>query len=126
MRRTKVLIVEDNDDLRNLFRTALALDGFEVHEASNGIDALRRIDSDPPDVVVLDIHLPLVDGIAVRAEIAAHASTRHLPVLIVTGSAANFDALDVACVIRKPVSPTELVKAVRKCLAASPGPPPPT
>jgi CheY-like chemotaxis protein len=120
-RRTKVLIVEDNDDLRGLFRTALAIDGFEVQEARNGLEALHRIDRDPPDIVILDINLPLVSGIAVREQIAAHSATRHIPVVVVTGSADNFDALNVPCVIRKPVSPTELVKAVRKCLASGGG-----
>jgi twitching motility two-component system response regulator PilH len=120
-RRMKVLVVEDNDDLRGLFRTALAIDGFEVQEARNGLDALHRIDQDPPDIVVLDINLPLVSGVAVREQIAAHSATRHMPVVVVTGSAENFDALNVPCIIRKPVSPTELVKAVRKCLASGGG-----
>jgi twitching motility two-component system response regulator PilH len=109
--------VEDHDDLRSLFRTALAIEGFDAQEARNGLDALHRIDQDPPDVVILDIYLPLVSGITVREQIAAHSATRHIPVVVVTGSAENFDALDVPCIIRKPVSPTDLVKAVRKCLA---------
>jgi CheY-like chemotaxis protein len=120
-RRAKVLIVEDNDDLRNLFRTALAIEGFDVQEARNGLDALHRLDRDPPDVVILDINLPLVSGVAVREQIAAHSATRHIPVVVVTGSAENFDALNVPCIIRKPVSPTELVRAVRKCLASEGG-----
>jgi DNA-binding response OmpR family regulator len=119
--RTKVLIVEDHDDLRHIFRVVLALDGFDVDEARDGLDALHCIDRDPPDVVVLDINLPLVSGIAVREEIAAHAYTRHIPVLVVTGSDESFDGLDVESVLRKPVSPTELVRAVRKCLAGGSG-----
>ena len=122
-RRMRVLVVEDDDDLRSLFRTALAIDGFDVQEARNGLDALHRIDQDPPDVVILDINLPLVSGIAVREQIAAHSATRHIPVVVVTGSAENFDALNVPCIIRKPVSPTELVQAVRKCLASGSGVP---
>lgn len=108
--------MEDHDDLRGMFRAALAIEGFDVQEARNGLDALHRIDQGPPDIVVLDINLPLVSGVAVREQIAAHSATRHIPVVVVTGSAENFDALDVPCIIRKPVSPTELVKAVRQCL----------
>jgi CheY-like chemotaxis protein len=120
-RRMKVLVVEDNDDLRSLFRTALAIDGFEVQEARDGLEALHRLDQDPPDVVILDINLPLVSGVAVREQIAVHSATRHIPIVVVTGSAENFDALNVPCIIRKPVSPAELVKAVRKCLASGGG-----
>ena len=117
-RRRIILIVEDDADLRRLYRTALALEGFDVDEAADGFDALRRIDHRRPDLVVLDIGLPAVSGVAVREEIAAHAYTRHIPVVIVTGTTVNFDHLDVACVLRKPVEPSDLLKTVRSCLAA--------
>jgi DNA-binding response OmpR family regulator len=50
-----VLIVEDDADLRRMFRTALTYEGFTVREASNGLGALRILDSDPPDLVLLDL-----------------------------------------------------------------------
>jgi len=120
-RRTRVLVVEDDDDLRHLFRTTLALAGFDVAEARTGLEALERTDHNPPDLVVLDLGLPEISG-AVREQIAVHAHTRHVPVVVVTGSDANLDALDVNCVLRKPVSPAQIVSTVKSCLASgSPG-----
>jgi DNA-binding response OmpR family regulator len=115
-RRATVLIVEDDEGLRHMYRVALALAGFHVQEAANGVRALRSIDAHPPDAVILDMGLPIFSGVFVREEIAAHAHTRHIPIVIITGSSENFDSLNVNCVLRKPVSPEEVVEALRKCL----------
>lgn len=118
VRRQLILVVEDDADLRRLFRTALTLAGFDVEDAADGLDALHRIELRRPDLVVLDIGLPTISGVAVRQEIAAHAWTRHIPVVIATGRAENLDHLDVACILRKPIEPDQLVASVRTCLAA--------
>lgn len=114
----KVLVVEDDDDLRLIFRSALALAGYAVQEAADGLDALRHIDSDPPDLIVLDLALPFLSGFAVQQEVAAHAHTRRVPIVIVTGSAQDLAHLQVACVLRKPVESSELLRTVRRCLAS--------
>jgi CheY-like chemotaxis protein len=113
--RKVILIVEDDEELRRMFRTSLLLEGFEVIEAGDGLAALTRIDREPPDLVVLDLMLPSLSGVAVRQEIAGHALTRNIPIVIVTGSAMNVDHLDVACVLRKPIAPETLVDAVKRC-----------
>jgi two-component system chemotaxis response regulator CheY len=113
-----VLIVEDDADLRRMFRTALALAGYEVFEAGDGLDALRVLDTTPPDAVILDLGLPFVSGAAVRQEIAAQAQTRRVPVIVVTGLPGAHDDLDAACVLRKPVSPDRLIQVVKTCIAA--------
>ena len=119
-KRRIILVAEDDAGLRRLYRTALTLAGFDVDEAADGLDALRHIDHRRPDLVVLDIGLPAVNGVAVRQEIAAHAYTREIPVVVVTGTGMDLDYLNVACILRKPVEPDELVKTVRTCLAAAP------
>jgi CheY-like chemotaxis protein len=120
--RKVILLVEDDDELRRMFRTSLLLEGYEVLEAGDGLEALSRIDRELPDLVVLDLMLPSLSGVAVRQEIAAHALTRDIPIVVVTGSAMNVDHLDVECVLRKPVGPEELVAAVRRCFhRGSPG-----
>lgn len=118
--RKSILVVEDDADLRRLFRTALVIEGFGVKEAVDGLDALRKLDEYPPDLVVLDLGLPVIDGFSVHADIASRASTRHLPVVVVTGSYIDLETLGVACVLRKPVDPDTLVATVRKCLASTP------
>ena len=116
-----VLIVEDDADLRRMFRTALALAGYQVIEAANGLDALRILDVTPLEAVILDLGLPFLSGAVVRQEIAAQAHTRHVPVIIVTGQPGAHETLDVACVLRKPVAPERLVHVVRSCIAAGNG-----
>lgn len=103
--------------MRRMYRVALGLGGFNVVEASDGLAALHFLDERLPDVVVLDLMLPTVSGLIVQQEIAAHAHTRDIPIVIVTGSDMCLDHVDVPCVLRKPVSPDRLVDAVRSCLA---------
>jgi two-component system, sensor histidine kinase and response regulator len=113
----RILIVEDDDDLRTLFHLALTLEGFDVDDASTGWDALRLFENDPPDLVVLDLALPGLDGFAVQQEIAAQQTGTRIPIVVVTSSPRELSSLDVACVLRKPISPDELVRTVRRCLA---------
>lgn len=119
--RQKILIVEDDEDLRRMFRTTLTLAGFDVTEAGDGLEALNHVDADPPDLVVLDLMLPGVSGVIVYQEIAAHAITRNIPIVVITGSPTIESDLDVACFMRKPISPDRLVEAVRTCLASGSG-----
>jgi DNA-binding response OmpR family regulator len=116
-RRARILIVEDDPDLREVFQIALSFEGYEVREARSGFEALRLLDSDPPDLVVLDLGLPGIDGYAVRQELSANALTQHIPVVIVTASTQDLTHLQAAVVLRKPVPPTEVVAMVRQCLA---------
>jgi DNA-binding response OmpR family regulator len=117
-RRQTILIVEDDEDLRHLFRTALVLAGYDVVEARDGLEALRWIDQSPPDLVILDLLLPRISGLVVQQEIAAQAVTRQIPIVVITGSTMSADGLDVACFLRKPVSPDQLIATVRSCLTA--------
>ncbi len=114
--RLTILIVEDDSALRQMYRTALGFAGFDIIEAEDGISALRSLDQYPVDVVVLDLMLPTLSGLAVQQEIAAHAHTRNTQVVIVTGSTMSLDHVDVSCVLRKPISPDRLIDAVRDCL----------
>jgi DNA-binding response OmpR family regulator len=113
-----VLIVEDDIETRWMFRSALSLAGYRVIEAGDGLDALRLLETQLPALVVLDIGLPLISGVVVRQELAAHAHTRDIPVVIVTGSSVPHEELGGACLLRKPVSPDELVATVRRCMAS--------
>jgi DNA-binding response OmpR family regulator len=118
MLKRRILIVEDDTELRRLYRTALALAGFQVDDASDGIQALHIIDNDPPDLVVLDLVLQVLDGVSVQQELAAHAITREIPIVIVTGSSLDVVGPNVSCVLRKPVMPDELVRTVRHCIVS--------
>jgi DNA-binding response OmpR family regulator len=116
--RRRILIVEDDTDLRQMFGIWLKLAGFEVQEAGDGLEALRLLDTNPPHAVVLDLGLPLVSGQVVRQEIAAQAATRDIPVIVVTAQPGSHEYLKVACVLTKPVLPDHLVDVVRRCLGS--------
>lgn len=117
MPRKRILIVEDDPDLRRIFRTALALVGYDVDDASDGLAALHLIDSRPPDLVVLDLKLHALDGISVQQELAARALTSSIPIVIVTGSDIEVEGANVSCTLRKPVMPDQLVRTVDQCIA---------
>jgi CheY-like chemotaxis protein len=94
--------------------------GYTVVAAEDGIDALRRIEDDRPQGIVLDLGLPRLGGRDVQQEIAARADTRDIPIVVVTGTDEALNPRDFPCVLRKPVQPDEVVEAVVKCV-----PPPP-
>ena len=120
--RRRVLVVEDNDDGRHMLATMLALDGHEVHEARHGAEALEVLEAVAPDVVIVDIGLPGVDGYEVARRARASESGRRLALVALTGfsqaedkrraSEAGFDAHLV-----KPID----LEALRAVLAACPG-----
>ena len=119
-----VLVVEDNPDLRHLFRLSLALAGFSVRDAHDGYQALVYIEESAPDALVLDLGLPRVSGFSVLDELTARSDIRKPAIVVVTGLD-DVDDLD-ATVLRKPVEPSLLVATVRTALlrnrAAGPAP----
>jgi DNA-binding response OmpR family regulator len=117
-RRTTVLVVEDDHDLRASFRTSLALAGYLVREAPDGLHALRQIDQEAPDLVVLDLMLPNLSGLDVHNEISSNIYTCTIPIVVVTGMPLDVDHLPVSCILHKPVMPEELVIAVERSLAS--------
>ena len=118
MARKRILIVEDDNDLRRMFRTALAMAGYDVDEAGDGVDALNMVENRPPDLIVLDLVLRALDGISVQQELAARSFTRHIPIVVVTGSSLDTRSLPVACVLQKPVMPDDLVRTVQRCMVS--------
>lgn len=90
--------------------------GYEVVEARSGYEALQRLETRVPDLVVLDLGLPGIDGKSVLRELATQSATRAVPVLIVTGTPHDAEDLHVACVLTKPVSAKQLLNGVTECL----------
>jgi type II secretory ATPase GspE/PulE/Tfp pilus assembly ATPase PilB-like protein/ActR/RegA family two-component response regulator len=82
--RATVLLVEDEETLRRVMRDLLEQEGYLVHEAGDGAEALEMIDRFAPDVVLLDLNLPNVDGYTVLAQLRSRPATRDLPVLVLS------------------------------------------
>ena len=116
--RQSILIVEDDIDLRRMFRTALALAGYDTEEAADGLSALHRIDQRRPTAIVLDLGLPKVSGYVVLEDLVAQGHARNIPVIIVTALSGVEPPGGAACLLRKPVTPGRLVDTVRECILA--------
>ncbi len=80
----KVLLVDDEDQLRRVMKDILERDGFVVEEARDGIQALDQVDKFGPDVVVLDLNLPGLDGYGVLSHLRSRPATVNLPVMVLT------------------------------------------
>lgn len=117
-RAATVLIVEDDPSLRQLYERVLKLEGHAVIVAENGVEALRRVEEQAVDAVILDMVMPRLDGRSVKRGFDANGAMKNVPVILVTGHVApDVDPGEFACVLHKPVGIEALVKAVRDCLA---------
>src|SRR5579864_5497444 len=85
-RAGSILVVDDVDGNRKMLRTLLSLTGYDVVEAVNGQEALATIASQPPDLVLLDILMPVMDGYEACRRIREDERTRFLPVVMITAS----------------------------------------
>jgi two-component system, sensor histidine kinase and response regulator len=112
----RILVVEDDVALATMYRALLRLAGFDVDVTADGFAALRYLDQAPPDLVVLDLHLPGVPGETVLAEFAASPALHHVPVVVVTGSDARTAVARAAAILNKPCDPSRLVSTVERHL----------
>jgi type II secretory ATPase GspE/PulE/Tfp pilus assembly ATPase PilB-like protein/CheY-like chemotaxis protein len=82
--RATILLVEDEDSLRRVMRDLLEQEGYAICEARDGAEALEQVDRHAPDIVLLDLNLPNVDGYTVLAQLRSRPATRDLPVLVLS------------------------------------------
>ena len=83
----RILVVEDNDRNRRLLKVLLKANGYEVIEAATGEEAMNYLKSQKPDLILMDIQLPKIDGMALVREIKSKAETKDIPVVAVTAYA---------------------------------------
>ena len=124
VRRPLILIAEDNADDRNLYAQYLRYDGFQVETVTDGATACRRAIQLVPDLVVMDLTLPRIDGWAATRELKGHPATAHVPIVACTGHAfgpAVERALDAGCdaYVVKPCLPADLADEIRRVLQRS-------
>jgi type II secretory ATPase GspE/PulE/Tfp pilus assembly ATPase PilB-like protein/CheY-like chemotaxis protein len=79
-----VLLVDDEDDLRRVMRDLLEREGYTVQEARDGVQALDQVDRHAPDIIVLDLNLPGLDGYSVLSQLRSRNATRNIPVIVLT------------------------------------------
>jgi len=128
-----ILVVDDEPTIREVVRRYLERDGYKVNEAADGKTALQMLESEPPDLMILDIMLPGIDGLSITSHLRDGDGTRTLvtereiPIIILTartGERDRIQGLELGAddYVTKPFSPQELVARVRAVLRrAHPG-----
>ena len=117
-----ILCVEDEPEMIDLIRLILARKGYNVQGAAGGVEGIRLVKEIHPDLVLLDLMMPDMDGWEVYQQMKAEVSLRDIPVIVVTAKAQNIDkvlGLHIAKVddyIAKPFGPQELMDSVEKIL----------
>jgi two-component system cell cycle response regulator DivK len=114
----RILVVEDQEDNMQILRDVLVSADYQVSEAQNGEEALAAVASQRPDLILMDIQLPVMDGYEATRRIKADAATRSIPVIAITSYALGSDeqrAREAGCddFVPKPYSPRELLAKIR-------------
>jgi two-component system, cell cycle response regulator DivK len=116
-----VLVVDDEPDARELTAEYLALCGFRVIQAADGEEALRVVTLERPDVILMDLSLPGIDGVEATKRLKADPATSSIPVLIMTGMPEEVaDRAGADGYLQKPCPPDTLVARLGKLLARTP------
>jgi len=119
--RKKILIVEDDTDLLEMLRLSFKEAGFSIATAVNGIEALKKVRTLRPDLVVLDLVLPELDGFAVCETLRKDKTTASIPIIMLTGLSSEFTRFaglesGATDYVTKPVTLSELVSKVNHWL----------
>ena len=118
----RVLIVEDQEDNRAILRDLLSNAGYELIEATNGEEGVALAQSERPDLILMDIQLPVLDGYEATRRIKGNASLKSIPIIAVTSYALSGDeakAQEAGCdaYVAKPFSPRQLLAKIREYLS---------
>jgi len=120
-----VLVVEDYQDAREMYAAYLQFSGYRVAEATNGIEAIERALELMPDIILMDLALPKMDGWEATRRLKSDDRTKHIPVVALTGHALpghSEGARQAGCdsFVTKPCLPDALVAEIKRMLAAHP------
>ena len=119
--RPRVLLVDDYPDAREMYTEYLEFSGFDVVEAGNGMEALQKAVDASPDIILMDLSLPVMDGWEATRRLKADARTSAIPVVALTGHALagiSEGAKKAGCdaFVTKPCLPEDLVREIRRIL----------
>lgn len=116
----KILVVDDEPDIVKLAKTKLVNEGFDVAEAYNGEEALKKVSSENPDLIILDVMMPKMDGWEVARRLKSGEKTKGIPIIMLTARGLGEEPVEgfseVEEYFTKPFSPSGLTKLVKKLL----------
>ncbi len=121
----RILVIEDHEDNRRIMNFTLSAAGFEMIEAVTGDEGVAMAESERPDLILMDIQLPGIDGYEATRLIKAKPALYHIPIIVVTSYALSGDkvkAKEAGCdaYLAKPFRPRELLAKVREFLPEAP------
>jgi DNA-binding response OmpR family regulator len=119
VKRKRILVVDDDRSIRQLYGTALLMAGFAVDAAEDGMSALNKIETQRPDLIVLDLHLPRIDGLSVLSDLRANSDTWSIPVVVVTGADYRYAVAQASAILQKPCEPERLISVIERHLGAA-------
>jgi len=118
----KIMAVDDERHIVRLIQVNLERSGYQVVTAFDGQEALRKVETEKPDVIVLDVMMPKMDGFEVLKRLQANPDTREIPVIMLTAKAQDADVFrgwssGVSAYLTKPFNPLELITFVKRILS---------
>jgi two-component system, cell cycle response regulator DivK len=122
----RILVVEDQEDNRRIMRDLLISAGYELIEAADGEAGVRLAETERPDLILMDIQLPVLDGYEATRRIKQNPDLRGIPIVVVTSYALSGDDVKAMqagsdAYVAKPFSPRELLATIRKFLGDAKG-----
>lgn len=123
--KTKILIVEDDEFLANIYQTKFEIEGFKVFLAGDGEQGLKMAGTKEPEIILLDVLLPKLDGFAVLEQLKKNSSTKDIPVILLTNLGQKEDVQKglkmgaVDYLIKAHFKPSETVDKVKKVLSCA-------
>ena len=119
--RRRILVVDDERHIVRLVQVNLERAGYQVVSAFDGKEALKKVDSEQPNLIVLDVMMPHMDGFEVLKRLRGNAATKNIPVIMLTAKAQDADvfrgwASGVSAYLTKPFNPLELITFVKRIL----------
>ena len=114
----RILVIEDQEDNRRILRDLLTSAGYALTEAVTGEEGVAMAEAEPPDLILMDIQLPGIDGYEATRRIKANPALRHIPIVVVTSYALSGDDVKARAAgadgyVTKPFSPRALLATIR-------------
>jgi len=124
MKKGKILVVDDEVNITQILEFSIGAEGFEVITAQNGEEAIERARRERPDLIILDIMMPKIDGYEACRILKANPLTKNIPVLLLTAKGRDIDRrlgyeVGATDYIVKPFSPNKLIERIHRLLSCT-------
>ena len=116
----RILVVDDDASVRELLKNRLLANGYEVVMMDNGLDAISMMKNWRPDLIIMDVYMPSIDGLSLFQEIQSDEELKDIPILVISGVKSMRDIFQPSRIARfmtKPFDPKALLATVKECVS---------